>query len=129
MSFLFNSMPLPLYLLIAWGGAIGLSTYFLKNTHKYNKIMLLGILLLSSSSFFVGILRIISSLELFQKYKEKIEILAILGFLGIPFFMIGSYIQVKDDPEKRKIVIFGLGLLILACITFTISVAIAFLGK
>ncbi|MFS1512793.1 hypothetical protein VQL36_10200 [Chengkuizengella sp. SCS-71B] len=129
MSLLFNSMPLPLYLFIAWGSAIGLATYYLKNTHKYYKTILLSMLLISSSAFFAGIFKITSDLELFPNYIDIIEILALPGLLGVPLFMIGGYMQVKDDPYRRKIVIYSSGLVAFCIIGIITITVLVLLGK
>ncbi|NDI35365.1 hypothetical protein [Chengkuizengella sediminis] len=124
-----NSMPLPIYLLVSWGSAIGIVIFCLKNTHKYNKTMLLSLFLISSSAFFSGVFRFTSELELFSIYIDIIEILALPGILGVPLFMIGGYIHVKDDPYKRKLMLY-LSIGVALCLTaIPIIIVLALLGR
>ncbi|NDI35366.1 hypothetical protein [Chengkuizengella sediminis] len=124
-----DSFSLPVYLLIAWGSAAGSLILCLSNIHKYNKFMLLGILLVSFSAFFAGLFRLSSELELFQKYIGIIEILPLLGIiLGSPLLLIGSYIQAKDDPYRKKLVIFGSGLVIFGFFVLAIIIVLALMG-
>ncbi len=66
------------------------------------------------SSIMSGVVRIVQSYDVLEQYSKFIEILPLLGLVGIPLILVGAYIKSKDDSEKKKQIqiIFGMLLFI-----------------
>ena len=103
---MYERLPLPMYLVISLGVSLALFLYFLKNIHKYPKTFLIGMILLIYTSFSAGLIRLILVYEIVSPpIIEILRVLPLPGLLGFPLICVGSYIKVKDEPLKKRIVV------------------------
>lgn len=103
---MYESLPLPMYLVISLGVSSALLVYLLRNTHNYPKTFLFGMILLIYTSFSAGLIRLTLAFEIVSPpIIEILRVLPLPGLLGFPFICVGSYIKVKDEPLKKRIVV------------------------
>ncbi|MCL6605220.1 MAG: hypothetical protein K6T94_20340 [Paenibacillus sp.] len=103
---IYEGLPLPIYLIITLGVSTALSVYFLKNSHNYPKTFLFGIFLLLYASFSAGLVRISLAFGIVTSPTlEIVKVLPLPGLLGFPFICVGSYLKVKTNPLKKKVVV------------------------
>lgn len=103
----YNSLPWPVYLLVSFGVGILLIQYFSRNIREYTIPFSIGIILMSCSSIFAGIVRVFYLLGI-QWNLNIVESLPLFGFIGLPLIFVGGYLKTKDDPEKRRIILFSI---------------------
>ncbi|WP_209444279.1 hypothetical protein [Paenibacillus ihuae] len=95
------------------GLAIPFIFHIVKDRHKYDLFVSLGMSLIASMSIMLGLVKIFERYSLFSQQRESIGNWAMLGFLGLPLIIISAYKNTADDPEKRKSVVIAGGVLII----------------
>ncbi|WP_141136884.1 hypothetical protein [Paenibacillus herberti] len=124
MNTFYESMPLPIYLLLTIGGSFAIGIYFLRRTYEYPTTLIFGTTFLALSSLIAGIVRILKEFNIDGKYSIYLGLAPMPFVLGsILFICIGSYQKVKHDESKRRVVLFvsiGLALIVLYVTLLTI---------
>ncbi|WP_147304200.1 hypothetical protein [Cohnella lupini] len=106
MTSFYNTLPWPLYLLITIGLGAFLVQYFSRKMTEYTIPLCIGVILMSCSSIFAGIVRILYLLDLTWHIK-LIESLPLFGLIGLPLIFVGGILRTKVEPEKRRIILLG----------------------
>ncbi|MFF2017418.1 hypothetical protein [Paenibacillus sp. NPDC058177] len=87
------------------GLAIPLIFHVVKNRHKYDLFLSLGMILLACMSIILGLVKFFESYSLFSQQRETIGNWAMLGFLGLPLICVSAYKNTANDPQKRRLVV------------------------
>jgi hypothetical protein len=98
----YDSLPLPVFLVISFVIPIAVFTYFFKYRANYPFAALIGIAMLCLAAFSAGLVRVLREYNLFQSSKW-------LGALPIPFALgtmlfiwIGAYQKNKNNSIMRR---------------------------
>lgn len=102
---LYNSFPWPLFLLLAFGFGFYLLQYYLRNFFKHTAISAIGMILIGSTSFLIGILKINTEFQLNISEKYIREFIVFLLPIGITLTIIGAFIYNKGNGQRTKMLI------------------------
>lgn len=121
----FSYLPWQLYVVLSIGVAILVIMYTIKIKDNFPKIFSMGLILASCGAIAAGIIKLLVSIHVFYEYIFIVKIFGIaLTALGIISILIGSFIKVKNDPYKKKmmlIMFFIFGVTILFCLIIVLT--------
>jgi uncharacterized membrane protein YfcA len=122
----YESLSLPVYLLLTIGGSLAFAVYFLRKTNEYPKIFILGTIFVALSAFTAGIVRILREFDIAEKYSNYFGATPIPFVLGsFVFIFIGAYQKVKyDERKKRQVILLSIALAVIVLFVVCLSVFI-----
>lgn len=90
--------------------------YFSRNMGKYTIPLSVGIIIMSCSSIFAGVVKVFYLLDI-QWNLNIIELLPLVGLIGLPFVCVGAYLKTRDDPGKRRTTILAITMIVIFILT------------
>lgn len=102
----FEFLPIPYYLLMMLVGLIVLIRYVVKVWNQENKILLVGLLIISFSALGTSASRIIKETGYYGSiYSIVTKLTFYSAFLSAILIIIGGLKKVKNDPYRKRMVI------------------------
>lgn len=121
-------IPWQSYVLIV-GVAALITLFYVKQAYRnFPKTFLLGLVLVSVGAILASFLRLIENIPNPNENRQVMQIVtaSVVSF-GIPLILFGAYVKVKDDPERRKLMLILIGVFFLVIVLTSVLVVIKLL--
>ncbi|MNN15586.1 hypothetical protein D3C81_1286950 [compost metagenome] len=103
---LYNSLPLPLFLLVSIGSGLCLIYYYSRNFLKHTALSAIGMIILGTVGLLIGLLKIITEFQLSIAENRVKGAIVFLLPIAVLFIIIGSLIYNKGNRKRLKMLIY-----------------------